>query len=80
MIGIGQKWALIIGKWSAQERERLEDRDTPYGSSQDQRKIPFPPEMPASHLPAAIGSDTSSVLPPGEVRTSLTEGGAGAQC
>lgn len=42
--------------------------------------MPFPPEMSACHLPAVIGSDTSSVLPPGEVRTGFAEGGAGAQC
>lgn len=61
-------------------RERLENRDTPYDSSQDERKMSFPPEMSASHLPAIIGSDTSLVIPPGEVRTGLAEGGAGAQC
>lgn len=49
-------------------------------AAKDQKKIPFSPEMSASHLPAVTGSDTSSVLPPGEVRTGLAQGGAGAQC
>lgn len=35
--------------------------------------------MSASHLPAVLGSGTSSVIPPGEVRTGPAEGGAGAE-
>lgn len=60
----------------------VEGRGAPYHSSQDQRKTPFPPEMSGSHLPAVVGGGTweNSVLPPGEVRTGLAEGGAGAQC
>lgn len=60
----------------------MEGREAPYHRSQDQRKIPFSPEVSGSHLPAVIGVGTweSSVLPPREVRTGLTEGGAGAQC
>lgn len=60
----------------------MEGGEVPYHSGQDQRKIPFPLEMSGSHLPAVIGGDTweSSVLPSGEVRTGLAEGGAGAQC
>lgn len=59
----------------------MEGRKAPYPSSQDQRKIPFPPEMSAFHLPAVIGGDTweSSLRPPGEVRTGVAESGAGAK-
>lgn len=60
----------------------VEGKEAPYHSSQNQRKIPFPPEMSGSHLPAVVGGGTweSSVLSPGELRTSLAEGGAGSQC